>query len=334
MTLPEVQVKLKDFLTAKHWSTINCAASERNFYTFLPIRTRSCKLIFNEDDATRKDWCEYWTVEKYLKESIPFDNALSICCGFGEVERNLARLNVAKRITGIDIAQSAVEYARKRAEADGLSGLEYSVANVNTEEIGENTYDLIWANGALHHIEELEMVIQRLYRGIRPGGYLVSNEYVGPRYQQVGKRQLEVINAIRHLLPVELRGGAIDAKGSLKTGTVRFLNRLWTQGLFRSNYGRLWRPYPVWYHLVKDPSECVHSDLIIQTLQKVFDEVNIRYFAGPILYYALDENFYNNFNTANCRHQKILNMLFEIEDTLIENGELQPDNAHIICRKK
>ena len=70
MTLPEVQVKLKDLLTAKHWSTLNSKASERNFYTFLPIRTRSCKLIFNEDDATRKDWCEYWTVEKYLKESM------------------------------------------------------------------------------------------------------------------------------------------------------------------------------------------------------------------------------------------------------------------------
>jgi hypothetical protein len=134
---------------------------------------------------------------------------------------------------------------------------------------------------------------------------------------------------------VELRSGETDAKkGSLKTGAVRFLNRLWMQGLFRRNNGRLWRPYPAWYHLVKDPSECVHSDLIIQTLQNTFDEINIRYFAGSIVYYALDEDFYNNFDTTRNSHHKVLDMLFKIEDTLIETGELQPDNAHIICRKK
>ena len=328
-------MNLKEFLTAKHWSGLDCGESDRNFYCFHPIRTRSCRLIFNEADAVRRDWCEYWTVEKFLKERIPFDNALSICCGFGEIERSLARLNVAKRITGIDIAPGAVEQATKRAENENIINLEYKVANINTEELVDGNYDLIWANGALHHVEDLEKVVLKLYRGLKPGGYLVANEYVGPRYQQIGTRQQEIINAVKHLLPAEFRNDAtVNGSDSLKRRMIRFLNKLWTRGLcVPSGYGRLWRPFPVWYHLLRDPSECVHSDRIIPTLQKVFDDVNIRYFAGSILFYALDENFYRNFDATNAVHQRLLVLLFDIEDALIEAGQLKPDHAHIICRR-
>ncbi len=299
-------------IAADFWSKVDCSASDKNFYCFPPIRARSCNKIFGEYDSNRRDWCEYWTIEKYLKDKIPFDNCLSICCGFGEVERTLAKYNTAKHIIGCDIAPGAIEKARERAAAEGLNNIEYLVADLNNSTIKENHFDLIWANGALHHIEQLNTVIPMLYRALKPGGYLISNEFVGPRYQQIPLRQQEIINTVRHMLFPEFR-----------------------REPERNNiFGQMWQMKPVEYFLRTDPSECVNSQNIIPTLQKHFDYLDVKYFDGSIIMYALDSQFYHNFDFNNEKHKKFLELLFQIEDTFIEAGEIGRDNAHIICKKR
>lgn len=299
-------------LVADFWSKIDCSASEKNFYCFPAIKTHSCQLIFDENDASRRDWCEYWTVEKYLKDKIPFGKCLSICCGFGKVERLLSSMNVAEKFIGCDIAPGAIEKARQQAAEDGFDNIEYYVSDLNDGILKEQEFDLIWANGALHHIENLDYVIPMLYRALKPGGYLVSNEYVGPRYQQIPPRQQEIVNAVKHMLLPEFRREAEK----------------------RDIYGNVLKMKPVEHFLRTDPSECINSNNIIPTLQKHFDEVEVKYFNGSILFYALGAEFYDNFNFNNPRHKRFLEMLFNIEDTLIEIGEIGQDNAHIICRKK
>ncbi len=322
--------KVKD-----HWSTVDCSASEKNFYCFPVIRTRSCQLIFNESDATRRDWCEYWTAEKYLKSNMPFDKCLSICCGFGEVERTLAKLHVARTIVGTDIAPGAIEEARRRAKAEGLENIKYYVSDLNNERLAPNEYDLIYANGALHHIANLERVVPELHSALHAGGYLVSNEYVGPKYQQIGVRQQEIVNAAKHLLPPELRGKAFIRKpygNSLVARAIRYGRRNCTGT--SQIYEILYEKPPLAHFLSTDPSECVSSDRIIPTLKHYFDEVEVKYFNGSILQYALDNRFYDNFTPSNAKHRGALQMLFELEDAFAATGELNQDNAHIICRKR
>ncbi len=304
----------KLMMVADYWSEADCDASDKNFYCFPPIRARSCKLIFGEYDTSRKDWCEYWTVQKYLKDKIPFEKCLSICCGTGPIERILSRLNVAKKIVGADIAPGAIEKAIQRAKDENISNIEYFISDINNKRFREEEYDIIWANGALHHIEDLERVIGMLYRTLKPGGYLISNEYVGPRYQQIPEKQQEIINAVRHLIPLELRPELEKYKYDI--------------------YGKAWEMPPVEYFLETDPSECVNSNNIIPILKTNFNEVEVKYFNGSILLYALGPKFYDNFDFNNSNHKKLLEMLFDIEDTLIETGEVSKDNAHIICKKK
>ena len=313
-------------LVADFWSRTDCSASEKNFYCFPPIRVRSCKSVFGEADS-RPDWCEYWTVEKYLKDRMPFSEALSLCCGFGEVERFMERFKVATSITGLDISPGAIEEAKKRAADEGLTTIEYRVCDINKEELPRGKYDLVWANGALHHLRDLERVVERIHDSIKPGGMLVSNEYVGPRYQQVGERQQEIINAVVHLLPAMFR----EEPPASRSRKLR--QRLFSADK-QSHLGQVWRPTPLSYFVDTDPSECVRSDLIIPTLRKVFSRVEVKQFGGSILFYALGANFYDRFDMENKHHRMFLEMLFNIEDTMIETGELTPDNAHIICWKE
>jgi SAM-dependent methyltransferase len=303
------------------------------------MRSRACQLIFGEEDHGRRDWCEYWTVEKYLKARIPFDKALSICCGFGHVERSLSRLHVANQIIGTDIAPEAIAKAAARAKEEGIENVHYYLSDLNREDLGIHAYDLIWANGALHHIKDLNFAISNIHRALKPDGYLIANEYVGPDYQQIGKRQEELVRAVLPLLPDQMKRHSryrIDRsdrsfKNSVKNCVKELLNKIdtWT-GTDRA----IWYKPPIEYFLGTDPSECVHSSGIIPTLKQTFADVTVRYFNGSLLMYALGAEFYANYAPDNANHKKLLDLLFKIEDTLIDMGELTPDNAHIICHKR
>lgn len=316
-----------------HWSKNDCSASEKNFYCFPPLRKRACKLIFGENDAGRKDWCEYWTIEKYLKNEIPFNKCLSICCGFGEVERVLSKLGLAKKIIGIDIAPGAIDFARKQAESEKLFNIEYHVSDMNSTILKDDEYDIIWANGALHHIKELEIVVPQLINSLKPGGYLISNEYVGPDYQQVSQRQEEIISAVKHILPSYMRENQ-DIHRPYGNSFIARLIRYYKRRFPRKDvFMPLWRKIPVKQFLNTDPSECICSSRIIPVLQKYFEQVIVKHFNGSILSYALDAKFYDNFDSKNENHNKILELLFYIEDMLVACGEISNDNAHIICKK-
>jgi len=321
--------------TSDFWSKNDRSANDRNFYSFPAIRSRLCRLVFNESDEGRGDWCQYWTVEKYLQEALPFKKVLSLCCGFGGLERCLAHLGVAGNIVGIDIAPGAIEQARQAVIAEGLTGIEYNVCDINLEVFPEGSFDLIWGNGALHHIEHLDKVIPKLYAALRPGGFLIATEYVGPRYQQVGARQQQLINAVKHLLPENLRETYGNDKSSLLLKFAKRIKRAIATGQFSSGrFSQIWWPVPERWFKKYDPSECVNSPNIIPVLKTIFDEVDVRYFGGSLLYYALDQVFYENYDPADEAHVRILDMLFCIEDALIGTGEIANDNAHIICRKR
>lgn len=320
-----------------YWSTIDCSASEKNFYCFPPIRSHSCHLIFNEMNATRRDWCEYWTVEKYLKNKIPFDTVLSICCGFGEVERTLSKLHVGKKIIGTDIAPGAINTAINRAREENLDNIEYYISDIQKEQLTEKTYDVIWANGALHHIQDLDYVIPMLYKALKPCGFLISNEYVGPNYQQISKHHEELVNAVMHILPHEWREDPHELYKNAKSKKLKgyyFFKYLFSMKQRSNQFGKLWEKPSISNFLRNDPSECVNSEMIIPTLEKQFDTVDVKYFNGSIVNFALGPAFYNNFNMNNPAHYALLDLLFDVEETLVKIGEIPNINAHIICQKK
>jgi 16S rRNA G1207 methylase RsmC len=77
---------------------------------------------------------------------------LSLGCSFGVIERLLRRRDYRQLIHGVDVAESAIESARKTAEAEGLEGLTYEVADPTTTKFPPETYDTAYAHAALLHV--------------------------------------------------------------------------------------------------------------------------------------------------------------------------------------
>ena len=59
-------------------------------------------------------------------------------------------------IHGVDVAEGAIEGARKAAEDEGLDGLRTGRADLNTAKLPKETYDAV--HTALHHVFQLDLV--------------------------------------------------------------------------------------------------------------------------------------------------------------------------------
>lgn len=295
-------------------------------------------------------------ISKYLRGR-KVESILSLCCGFGIVERILvSQLSDVKHCLGVDVAEGALEVARKRAADEGLHCISYKYADLNKYPWEDEKYDLVVANGALHHLSNLEGVLDGIKRTLKPEGIIYACEYVGPSYQDHPARQLQIINAAAFLLPSELRTKRLPPTFTNKR-VARLVSRLYSVA------GREKTEWPLWKKLVArtlkkflsrnqkgldfglvyvspkeellktDPSECVRSSEIIQIVKDYFHDVEVRPFGGGILMHVLGENFFANFDAKNSLQTKCLEMLFQLERHFMDTGEISIENAFIIARK-
>ena len=98
---------------------------------------------------------------------------LSLGCGFGVIERVLRSSDYCQLIHGVDVAEGAIEGARKAAQDEGLDGLTYEVADLNTAKLPKETYDAVYVHAALHHVFQLEHVLDQIKQTLKPGGLFV-----------------------------------------------------------------------------------------------------------------------------------------------------------------
>jgi SAM-dependent methyltransferase len=363
---------------AKHWGETSPPPDLSGcFYGFPPVRDYLLSCISGKVEQTEQNPFERWTVETYLSDRTPVAECLSLCCGFGHVERALARLGVFDHCTGVDLSQEAIRGARAKAKESGYDNIDYEITDLNTIRLEPEKYDLIWANGALHHILNLEHLISQIHNALKPGGILVAVEYVGPKYMELPFRQREIINSVIHLIPPKYRAATEDnfvpvyfryplwrralfefyRLLTFQTGGIKDIDSLepkpdwpnhkkWPFGIYkvirknmpvRKNgsfrYGKVWDELSRYIKLT-DPSESVRSDEVIPVLKGVFRDIDIRYFNGSILLYALDQKFFREYDPSREEDRALMELLINIEKTMIDIGELSSDHAHMVARKE
>ncbi|MCI0336613.1 MAG: class I SAM-dependent methyltransferase [Acidobacteria bacterium] len=89
------------------------------------------------------------------------------------------RLLGAKRVDGIDISSIGIANARQRVDDAGLDGVGFRVGSVLDLPYSDNSFDLAFSNGVLHHTVDWEKGVAELVRVLKPGGmgwlYLIEN---------------------------------------------------------------------------------------------------------------------------------------------------------------
>ena len=110
-------------------------------------------------------------------------------CGIGSVTEKVAKLNPEK-LVGIDISEISINKAIESAK-DLKLHIEYSVDNCENLKLTENTFDLVFGSGILHHLN-VEKAMSEIRRVLKDSGEMVFLEPLGTN---------PLINLYRKLTP-------------------------------------------------------------------------------------------------------------------------------------
>lgn len=230
---------------------------------------------------------------------MPVGRAISLGCGFGGLERDLAGRGVVRQLVGLDLAEGAVAEARRLAAAAGLE-IRYEVADLEGARLPSGSADVVFAHQAVHHIEDLDGLFLAVRRALRPGGVLHLHEFVGPKRFQWTDAQLALANEFLDSLPQHLR--------RLPSGAQK---------------GRLLRP-TLDAMLRIDPTEAIRSDEIRTVLVDTFDIIEERELGGTLVHIALGD-IAQNFDPADADARAALDRLFTMEDQAMADRRIGSD---------
>lgn len=115
--------------------------------------------------------------DQLLVEECAGKMVLEYGCGKGSSAFMLAKKSA--KVTGIDISSVAIEKARQRALAEGVSELtRFMVMDAENLEFPDNSFDVVCGSGILHHLN-IERSLAEIFRVLTPGGKAKFSEPMG-----------------------------------------------------------------------------------------------------------------------------------------------------------
>ena len=136
-----------------------------------------CGTKFSDAEIGTREFFERVEQHRYTKEShiltaADFASArglkvLEIGCGLGTDGAQFAKAGAD--YTGVDLTEASIELARKRFELFGLKG-EFRVADAEKLDFADESFDLVYSHGVLHHTPDIDAAISEIHRVLKPGG--------------------------------------------------------------------------------------------------------------------------------------------------------------------
>ena len=186
-----------------------------------------------------------------------FERALVLNCGNGWVERALVAGGMLGSAVGVDIADDLLAGATAAASTDGLP-ITYVRLDINEDELPAGDFDLVINYAAAHHIAYLDRVFRRLATQLSTDAVFFHWDYCGPARNQYSLANWDALWELNQSLPPAFRR-KLDYP-HLKT------------------------------MLAGDPTEAIHSDLIVSHIDRYFTIDHLRPTGGALAYETLRLN--------------------------------------------
>src|SRR6476661_8783124 len=120
-----------------------------------------------------------YTKEWHIPAAADFAGArglkvLEIGCGLGTDGAQFAKAGAD--YTGVDLTAAAVELARQRFALFNLPG-KFQTADAEHLDFADDSFDLVYSHGVLHHTPDTAGAIREIHRVLRPGGRAIVMLY-------------------------------------------------------------------------------------------------------------------------------------------------------------
>lgn len=117
---------------------------------------------------------------RYLPQLVDFagfrgQRLLEIGCGIGTDLVRFARGGA--RVTGVDLAPTAVDLARKNFQLHGVTAEELRVGNGEALPYPDASFDVVYGHGVVQYTAEAPQLIRECHRVLKPGGTAIFMVY-------------------------------------------------------------------------------------------------------------------------------------------------------------
>src|SRR2546430_1728919 len=185
------------------------------------------------DEVERHRYQEYapWMPEVMGFNDFAGQRLLEVGCGMGTDLLQFARGGA--KVTGIDLTPRSIEISRHHLSLYGHNG-EFAIADCESLPFADESFDVAYSNGVLHHTPDTSGAVREIHRVLRPGGQARVMLYHRSSFAYWG----DVI--LRHgILKGEFRRGNSPAKIMSKyvevnQGGGRPLVKVYSRGQARS----------------------------------------------------------------------------------------------------
>jgi SAM-dependent methyltransferase len=272
---------------AEYWSAKSASGYATNWYGFCAAE------ITRRVTGQTVSGITPWLIEANTTGTV--DALLEIGCLKGT--KTLAyKGKLAREVAGVDIAAGAIEEGRKEYG----DSIDLRVMDLNQPEPMDREFDIIVANGVLHHIENLEACAEWISDHLAPGGILIASEFTGPVRYRYSRREIALINEGVGLLPDDLQ--------------------------FKFD------PASLQSKLNSDPSEAIRTRDIGDVLNAVLGEVEVIPYGGNVLMRALDSRyFFPAFDASKPEHVEGVNRIVQFDRDVMMS---EPNHHNVFIAKK
>ena len=225
--------------------------------------------------------------------------ALTIACGDMAGEYRFLRALGAVEIDAYDVAIGKRDEFFNNIH-DGKATVNYEIADANELLLPASTYDIVYMQQSLHHIEQVDHLTQQISQALKPSGAFLLNDYVGPNFLQRSSKQLAIASKIWSVLPERLR---INPQGIVKN--------------------EVFVPRKEWL----SPYEAINSEAILPELNKHFSMTRVALFGG--LLFPVFNGFAQNYGEMD---ELFIHTMWELDQHLIQEGLIEPNFIRALLR--
>jgi SAM-dependent methyltransferase len=165
----------------------------RAFWQAHPCGTKFTDAEMGTREFFQRVEAHRYAKEWHIPEAADFVGArglrvLEIGCGLGTDGAQFAAAGAD--YTGVDLTDAATELARKRFQLSNLRG-EFRIADAENLDFADETFDLVYSHGVLHHTPDTARAAREIHRVLRPGGRAIVMLYHRDSYNyRIGIRIL------------------------------------------------------------------------------------------------------------------------------------------------
>lgn len=120
---------------------------------------------------------------------------LDLGCGSGWLSLELGRRGM--NVVGIDVSPERIEIAkrflRENPYQKNFGQVEYQVGDLNRIAFSENSFDVVVVWDTLHHFPNLNEILIKIQRWLKPAGRFIIYDHVGNKLLKLGSRWLDLI---------------------------------------------------------------------------------------------------------------------------------------------